>query len=329
MYVPSVDIQILTAAGNLRMSRVARVEIVSSAKVLEDTATIELPTTARLVREGEYITEVETAKQFAVGDEIAINMGYNGRLEEEFYGFVSRIKPGTPLVVECVDAVWLLRRKNISKSWKTTTLRAVLEHCLEGTGIVLDGEVPSITLAPYYIKNVSAASALQKIKDVYGLKMFFKAFKALVVGYSEYNDNKAVKYEFGSNIVDSDLEWVAESDTRIRIKAVHIKKDNTKIEKEYGDPDGELRTVYFYNLPNGSDLERMALSEARKYQYTGYKGGITTFLWPNVRVGNVARLTDPLYAERAGDYLVDKVVTTLSERGARRKIELGLKLTNG
>lgn len=321
MYVMTADIRI---AGK-RFTRVSSVKIESSAKVLEDTATITLPTTARLVREGEFISEVETAKAFKVGDEVVINLGYDGDLKEEFRGFVAKIKPGQPLEIECIDAVWLLRRKNCKASFKATTLKKLLEFILRDTGIGLEGEIPGIEFKTYYLKNVTAASAIQELKDRYGLTLYMSGTK-LRVGLTSFTDKVVVRYGLGENVIENDLEWVNEDDTRVRVKAVHVMKNNSRTEKEYGDADGELRTVYFYDLAMGSDLEKMALAEAAKYKFTGYEGGLTTFLLPRAQVGNVARISDKQFGERSGDYLIDKVTTTYGTKGARRKIELGIKV---
>jgi hypothetical protein len=327
MFVLESDIQIITAAGRtLSMRRVSEVVIESSAEVLEDTARVVLPTTARLVRAGEESTEVETAKQFSVGDQIVIQLGYDGRLEEEFVGYVSKIKPTTPLELECVDATWLLRRKNLKESFKNVDLGTLLEAIVEGTPIELRGEVPKIQFKTFYFKNVSAAYALQEIKEKYGLTIFLKNGYELHVGLKSYTDDGVVKYEMGRNVIENDLEWVSEDDTRIRVKAVHIRKDNTRIEKEVGDAEGELRTLYFYNIDNKAALETLAKQEIQKQKYSGYKGGFTTFLRPYCEVGNIADLNDPDYAERNGRYLITKVVTTFNSDGARRDIELGLKV---
>lgn len=322
MYVLNCNIEI----NGKRFTRVSEVKIESSAKLLEDTATVKIPTTARLERQGEFISEVETAKQFKVGDPVRIELGYDGNVYEVFEGYVMKIAPGVPLEIQCIDATWLLRRKNCKKSFQSTTLKNLLEFILDGTGITLKGEVPGINLAPYYLKNISAASALQKIKERYGLTLYLKDMQ-LHVGLASYTDDVIVKYELGTNIIDNDLTWVNEDDTRIKIKAILIKKDNTKIEKEVGDGDGETRTLYFYNLDSAANLETLALQEIKKYKYAGYKGGINTFLIPGVRVGNVARMADPQFSERSGDYIVDKVTTTFGQNGARRKVELGLKVT--
>ena len=236
---------------------------------------------------------------------------------------------GTPLEVECEDAVWLLRRKNMQESFKNTALKTILESVLKGTGIQLAGEIPVIKFKEFYMRNVSAASALQKIKDEYGLLVFLKGNK-LHVGLREENDGTVVKYEVGKNVIETDLEWKDERDTRIKVRAIHWRKDNKKLTVEAGDADGELRTIYFYDIDDEKHLKMLAEQEAKKYRFTGYDGGFTTFLLPVAEQGNVARLRDPHFAERQGDYLIDKVTTKFGTDGARRKIELGLKVsTNG
>lgn len=322
MYVLTAKIEI----GLNLLRRVAEVEIERSINTLGSTATITVPTTARLSRVNDSATEVETAKQFKPGQAVRIELGYDGNNRVEFQGYVRRVNPGTPVTVECEDSIWLLRRKNLLKSWKGTTLKEVLEYILQGTFIKLVGNTPSITFSTFYLKNVSPASALQKLKDDYGLTMYFRALGELFVGIASESDGTTVKYEFGRNVIDNDLKWINNDDTRIKIKAVHIKADNTRIEKEYGDADGELRTLYFYNLPSSASLETVAKEELQKVKRDGYEGSINTFLLPVADPGNVVRVTDPQFADRAGDYLAEKIKVTWGRSGARRVITLGLKV---
>lgn len=322
MYVLTASVEI----GLNRLRRVAEIEIERSINTLGSTATITVPTTARLSRVNDATSEVETAKQFKPGQAVRIELGYDGNNRVEFQGYVRRVNPGTPVTVECEDSIWLLRRKNLLKSWKGTTLKEVLEYILQGTFIKLVGNTPSITFSAFYLKNVSPATALQKLKDDYGLTMYFRALGELFVGIASESDGVTVKYEFGRNVIDNDLKWVNQDDSRIKIKAVHIKGDNTRIEKEFGDADGELRTLYFYDLPNGASLETVAKEELQKVKRDGYEGSINTFLLPVADPGNVVRVTDKQFTDRAGDYLAEKIKVTYGRSGGRRVITLGLKV---
>ena len=322
LYVLTCEITIAGA----KFRRVNEVEIESSTKVLEDTATIKMPMTGRFTLRNET-TEVALAQYFKVGDPVVIKLGYNGQLRTEFEGYLQKIMPGEMLTLECIDAVFLLRKKNLQKSFRETNLKGLLDYIVDGTGIKTSGEIPTINFEKYYLKNVTAASALQELKERYGLEFYLKGM-LLKVGVTSFADQTVVKYELGTNVIENDLVWINEEDTRLKIKAVNIKKDNTKTEVEAGDADGETRTLFFYNIAPGTNLKRMAEREILKYKYTGFEGGITGFLRPVCEVGNVVRLTDSEYDRPEGDYLADKVTTTFGTNGARRKIELGIKVSN-
>ncbi len=322
MFVLGAEITI----GGKKFTRVNSVEIESDMRRLEDVATIKMPTTARLEREGEFITVVELARTFKVGDEVVIKLGYDGGLREEFHGYVRKIRPNTPLEIACEDGVFLLKRKNLQKAFGKVTLRALLDFILAGTGISLEGEPPTINFSKFYFRNVSAAKALQKLKSKYGLTMYFKSFKKLFVGLSSDDDGVTVKYEMGVNVIDHDLEWMDEKDVRIKIKAVNVLPDNTLTEIEVGDADGEQRALFFYDLANKTELENVAKEEIKKYRFSGYKGHFKTFLLPVCRTGNIAKITDPNFPERSGDYLIEKTTVSYGGGGGRRKVTPGLKV---
>ena len=353
MYVLNSKISI----GGKRFDGVNEVEIVASGKVLQDTATIKVPTTARLERAGLLVSELPTVSAFVVGDDVTIELGYNGVLKEEFRGFVRRIHPTTPLSIECEDATFLLRKRTVNKSWQSVTLKQVLVEILKNTGVTLAVEPPKITFSQFYLRDVSPANALQEFIEKYGLTIYFTAFKKLFVGLAfDSEDRTTIKYDIGTNVIENDLQTVDAADVQLRIKCIGIKPDGTKIIAEIGDgadpdvglpkrkkkkgevtvqktvikPDksdgAEVRTLYFYNVHSKTELLEIARADLRKRKFTGFKGGLTTFLLPYAKVGNVARLTDSFYPERGdGDYLIEKVTTTFGTSGARRKVELGLK----
>lgn len=312
--------------GNVKFSRLHSVEIENSMKKLGKRARLKLPTTARLKQKGKFVGEVETAKQFNVGDLVIIRFGYDEDLNEEFRGYVRKILPTTPLEIECEDAVYALKRKALKKSFRATTLKEIVEFVLKDTGIELVNEMPTINFSKFMFKNVNAAQVLEKLRKDYGLTIYFRDFKKLVVGLSSESDDTVVKYTIGQNVISHDLEWENEENVKLKIKAVAVSKDNEFTTREVGDLDGEQRTIYFYNLPSTANLEERAKEEILKYKYSGYRGDLTVFLIPECRVGNTVRLKDENFENPEGDYLVKSVKTTLSDSGGRRRIELGIKL---
>lgn len=322
MFVLNSNIEI----GEKKFNRVHSVEIQSDSKRIEDIAVIKLPTTARLKRAGEFVSEVETAKTFAVGDEVKIQLGYDGELIEEFHGYVKQVHPNTPLEIECEDSIYPLKRKNLKKSFRSTTLEELIEFIIADTNIQVQNEIPEIKFTHFYFRDISGAKALQKLKDEYGLTIYFKSFNQLFIGLASDDDGTTVKYQMGRNVIDHDLKWVDETDVKLQIKAVNILPDNTQKSVKVGDDDGEKRTLFFYDLDDADSLKQRAQEEILKYKFSGYRGGLKTFFLPNAKVGNVASIDDPNFAERNGNYLIEKVVTTFGQNGARRKVEIGLKV---
>lgn len=323
MYVIGFEAEI----GGKKFSRLHEVQIEDSIKKLGKSARLRLPATARLERAGELVSEVEVAKVFTVGDPVVIRFGYDGDLVEEFRGYVKRISPTVPLEIECEDEVYNLRRKALKKSFKSIKLNQLLTYILADTNVELVNEVPDIQFRKFVFKrNVNAAHALEKIRKDYGLTIYFRDFGKLVVGLASETDGTVVKYTIGQNVIKHSLEWEDEENVKLKVKAVSVSKDNKFTTKEVGDEDGEQRTLYFYNLEPGADLKQRAEQEILKYKYSGYRGSLDGFLIPVCRVGNTVRLKDETFDNKEGDYLVESVKTTLSDRGGRRTVKIGLKL---
>ena len=317
--------------GKYSFDRCNEVVIERSAAIIQDTARIKIPLSARVKTEGDLMTSVETANIFCTGDHVEIRLKYNGYYEGiEFTGYVKRINPGQPLEIECEDAVWKLRRKNLKKSWESVTLEGVLQEIVRGTGITLAANIPTITLKPFGLNDVDGAFALQKLADEYGLRIYLKNSGKLWCGLAFTENEGTVKYNINGdncNVVEAnDLKWHSKDDMKIKVKAINIKKDNSRTEVEVGDSDGALRTLNFYNISNQAELEKLAKQKLDEMKFDGYEGKITTMLLPWASPGMTAQLTDSMFAERGGSYYVESVKTTYGTGGARREVELGIKV---
>jgi len=317
--------------GKYTFLRCNEVVIEKSTALVQDTARIKLPLTAVLPVKNVPVTTIELAKTLKIGDKVNITLAYNEVYNKtEFVGYVKRINPGMPLEIECEDAIWLLRRKNIKKSWAQVTLKQVLEEIVSGTGIELSGNIPEMILKPYGLKDIDGAFALQKIADEYGLKVYLKPDGKLWAGLSYTENSGKVNYcingEESNVITANELKWRSKDDVKIKVKGVNIRKDNTRTEVELGDENGSLRTLFFYNVQSKKELENLAKQELNKLKFDGYEGKITTFLIPEALPGMTANLTDEIFTDRSGSYYIESVKTTFGTSGARREVELGIKL---
>lgn len=329
-YTVEMDIRV----GGFRFSRANGVEVRKSTSTIGATANIKMPVSAVLENKGERTGLVEVQKALKVGDPVSITLRYHTRTRdyenEEFTGYVKKINPTIPLELECEDNNYLLRKKNINKSWKSTTLKEVLEEIVKGTGIGLTDNLPGVTLSPFYLKNTDGAFALQKLADEYGLTIYFKKDGSLYAGlaYTENNGEETLTLNGeNTNVIDADeLKYRRAEDVKLKIKAISIRGDNTKIETELGDEDGALRTLNFYNIDSLAKLKELAKQEMQKYKFDGYEGSVKCFLIPFVEPGYKVNIKDEMFPDRAGSYFVESTKVIVGDGGIRRTIEISVKL---
>ena len=148
--------------GSYIFNQVNEIEITKSVEELSDTAVIKLPTRFKVRQNGEQKFTEDAIK---VGDKVTITLGYEGKYSGvEFTGFVKKISPKIPLEIHCEDALWVLRRKNITRSWEKTTMKEILTEVVKDTPIQLADNIPSVNLDKWIIKNANGAQVLESLK---------------------------------------------------------------------------------------------------------------------------------------------------------------------
>ncbi len=325
MYVKlKCHIEIEAVSGTIKFDACNSVEIDKSIDRIRSIAKIKIPTSARLVTQDKQTESVQTEKVFKRGDKITIQLGYNDDLKTEFKGFIYKLNLTSPLEIECEGYEFLLRTDCKTKTFASTTLKGLLQYIISDTDIKLDGKIPDVNMVNYVIPaNLKKLDVLQQVKERYGLTIYFIE-DTLYAGLDFVKDLGTVKYSIGVNTVkEGELKYQYEDDVKIKIKAVWVQKNNTKVEAEVGDKDGQLRTLFFYNVESKTGLETLAKAELKKYKFNGYTGKISTFLEPFATAGMVAEIADSKYNERGGKYEIRGVKTTFGTSGARRNVEIG------
>ena len=260
---------------------------------------------------------------FNRGDKIYIQLGYDDQLRVEFSGYVTKIIPGVPVQIECENESYLLKRKVIDKlSFKSVSLGDLLSEILPDG---IEFESPDAELGAFRVTNATALQVLDELKKTYGFPAFFRNGK-LYVGHTyveELREQHEIKFE--REVVNSALEWQDKENTKIKVKAISMLPDNTKLSVEVGDVDGELRTLTYYNITSETELENRANEEIDRLRYDGYRGTFTMFGNAVVQHQHVVELFDAKFPERDGEYFVKSHRVIFGQSGFRREIELGIK----
>ena len=314
--------------GEYVFNAVHGIEIIKSVDDLSDTALIKLPSRFKIRQNG---VQKYTEEAIKVGDKVTITLAYEGIYEGvEFTGFVKKISPKIPVEIQCEDAMWLLRRKNINKSWATTSIKEIVQEVIKGTPIQMSRfmKVQDIPLDKWIIRNANGAQVLESLRKDLAQTVFIDDEGKLYVGLQQLsNIGETVVYDLNYNLVENNLEFKSADERRIKIKYNYIDpKTNKKESVEFGDMDGEQREYTTSVVSDKKQLEKMANAELSKMKYDGFDGDVVSFLVPFATRGMKAKLIDEEHTNREGNYFIKKVVTTFDTGGARRKVTLGSRL---
>lgn len=261
------------------------------------------------------------------GDVIKVQLGYLPNYTTRFIGFVKDIKPGVPVTIECEDSMYLLKKGSITASYPSVSLQQLVDDIVPAGieyKVVSD---KAVHIGQWRVTKASPAKILEELKSKYNIYSYFRNITengitrpVLYVGMAYWFDHRNEHvFEFRENIIDDkDLVYKRKEDIKLRAKAISWLKNNTKVEVEVGDVDGEERTIHAYNLTK-AQLEVYAKAELERYKYTGYRGSFPTFGEPVAEKGDVAYLIGNKY-HPDGKYLIKSLRIYCGVDGYRQEI---------
>lgn len=200
-----------------------------------------------------------------------------------FQGFISKISPRQPFVIECEDAMWLLKQvPTPSKQWPSRTLQGIAHEIIEGAagskilqryqkyGVSLTVSKFSTTdlvfnVQNFWTKGESLASTLGRVKHQYKLDSWFRGFE-LRIGLTHYLPADAVTqtFTFQKNILDSDsLSFQRKDDT---ILSCVVKSHYDEVSDRTTKDGKEIRVA--------KSTEILVFNSAGQYTYIKKQKGV-------------------------------------------------------
>ena len=322
MLTPQCYITFSDTSGKryLEFTFVNALEIERTWKKLTGTCKVTLPRNLRVLN-GDINDIIKR------GGQVKVWLGYDGNLSLEFVGYVSRIDARVPFVVECEDEMWKLKQTNISKTYRSVTIKQLISDIYPGKFNVTD-----FALGPYRIDRASASVVLDDLQKNYNVYSYFTYDAAgkptLNVGLGGYDFKKISTrhvYNMMVNVVENDLVFRRADENKMRVVATSTGKKGVVIKTEIGDPEGEEIKVDKRGLTKTA-LDRLALAELQKRKFDGYKGSLTSFGVPQAKHNDIGIVQSPEYPERNGAYVIDSVKINFNMSGYRRIVELGIKV---
>lgn len=295
-----------------RITRFSECKIESSWKSLTDTAEIVLP------RKVQDFEEFKISNWFKEGDPVEIWLGYDGKLDLEFSGYIKKISVGIPLVISCEDEMYNLKRSSVSVSMKNATLKQLLKHIAPAYEVVCD----DVQLGALRFSKMAASEIMQELQKQ-GIYCWFEG-KVLHAFNTSKNDVDPVDIQIERTASESLKQREIE---KTLVVMTLIRRKGKKRHVEFGDPVGGRRIVREIAGIDMSESE-MKKEAQRLYELSqrpGLDGDITLWGIPRVQHGMRVNLKSILYPDKNGTYYIDAVTKTFAKEGYRQVCKLGLK----
>jgi hypothetical protein len=185
----------------------------------------------------------------------------------------------------------------------------------------LMNDVPDLTLVNVTFAMMSPAAILEWLKKEVGFNISLSGNQLYCNVASNTLDT--VKYRTDRNVIGCDLQKPHAVFQSYKVKAWFIREDGTRDSFEVGDPNGQMREVFFYRLKRDENLYRKLATEAlNKVKQEKYNGSIETLLYPDCALFMKANYVDLRYPDRSANYVITGVDFSLDENGYHRKLKL-------
>jgi len=316
--------------GKVVFNVVNSVNVKQSINELSDTAKIILPRNFdKAIKEGAVKSlQRKNIREFiSEGDIVTIEIGYDDDNKLVFTGYLTDIGADVPLVLECEDEMWQLRKEKHKKTYKQVNLLDLLKDIAPGYEYDI---VDNIALGKFIVANSTAYEVLEALRQDYLLFSRFEN-KVLKVGFaSDIIPNKVHSINLNRNVKDiSDLKFVRKDKVNLQINAISIQSDGSRITKTVGESGGDVRSLHLNPNLTQEAVDNQALKEFNSLHWDGYRGTLKTFGEPVIKSGEAVNITDNNYSnsERKGKYLIESnEITFENSTGYTQSLKLSLKL---
>ncbi|WP_052257121.1 hypothetical protein [Flavobacterium sp. AED] len=321
MYTMDWNIEFNNAGKKFKLGILAECEIECSVDNLADVATIVLPEAVM-----NQVLNIES--EINRGTSVLIQLGYDGRLQTEFEGFIQNIITNDgPLKIICEDALFLFRKSVPDVELKPSSLKNIAQY-------LIDKIDPSFTLSCDYdisyekfvIHQATGYDVLKKLQEETKANIYFDTINKVLHVHAPYVEiGGIVKYSMQRNIEKSSLEYLRAIDKKVEV-TIESTDSKGKVKSITAGTTGGDKITLKVGPMSESDMQKVAAAALKKNSFDGYSGSFDGWLIPFVQPTYSAIIEDTDYPYKTGRYYVIGVKTSFSESGGKRTITPGIKL---
>jgi hypothetical protein len=324
----------ITIADNLQFTVCQSIHIESSVQVLSNTAKIELPREFRNAVDEVGKTINISGKSILDfmkrGDAVKIEFGYDGDLQNEFEGYVTSVGAEMPLILECEDEMFQLKKApRITKFIKSGKLIDILKAVLPAKyKIECNGDY---SIGKWLIEDATPYNVLEELRDKAGIRAYFKNPTTLCVGMIvDFKAEAVHKFNFSENVRRGSSLKFAQKESKPMFTTVESKQADGKVlSVSVGEKGGDEKTMKLWPNMTKKELELWANKQQTSVSYSGFEGSLDSWCYPRTAPGHAAQLYRPFYKDRHQDgrYFIESVTIDVSgSEGIKRTNNLSYKL---
>ena len=324
----------ITIADNLRFERCSSIKIEESVEVLSNTAQIELPREFRNaidpVGKTVNISGRSILDFMKRGDSIKIEFGYNGDLQTEFQGYISRIGAETPLVLDCEDEMFQLKKApKITKFIKTGKLIDILKAVVPSKYTIECNA--DYTIGKWMIEDATPYNVLDELRDKAGIRAYFKNPTTLCVGMAiDFKPEITHPYNFSENVRRDSSLTCMESIKPYFLTVESRQANGSVITLSKGEQGGNETAVKLWPNMTKEELQKWLDARYEVAVLDGFDGSLNGWCYPRTKAGEAVQIYRPYYKDRHqdGKYFISSVIKTVTgSEGIKRENTLSYKLT--
>lgn len=324
----------ITIADNLQFNRCQSIQIEQSIEVLSNTAQLELPREFRnaVDQSGKSvnISGKSILNFMKRGDKIKIEFGYDDDLQTEFEGYINTIGAETPLILECEDEMYQLKRASrVTKFIKSGKLKDILKAVIPSKyNIECNGDY---TIGKWFIENATPYDVLEELRKKAGIRAYFKNSNTLVVGMVvDFKADKVHKYNFSENVrIGSDLKFLqTEKPYHLTVESKQANGSIIKLSK--GETGGNETNIKLWPNLSKAELQKWIDAKFEVATSDGFQGTLNGWCYPRTNAGEAVQIYRPYYPDRHQDgrYFIESVTINVNgSDGIIRQNTIGYKLS--
>lgn len=321
MFTMDWNIVFDNAGKKFKLGILAECEIICSVDNLADSATIVLP-------EAVMNQVLNLENKINRGTGVLIELGYDGKLENEFEGYISHITTNdNTLKIVCEDSLFLFRVGVPDVELKTTSLKKIGQYLIDKIDPTFSISCDfDINYEKFVIHQATGFDVLKKLQEETKANIYFDTTNKVLHIHAPYLEKAGtVRYSMQQNIEKSTLEYKQAIDKKVEVTVESTDSKGKVTSITAGTTGGDKITMKVGPM-NTADMKKVAEAALRKNNFDGYSGSFDGWLIPFVKPTYSAIIEDQDYPYKDGTYYVVSVKTNFSESGGVRTITPGIKL---